>query len=294
MKKIISVLAVVAVIACVFSGCSSKVKDYTMKITYDSHYSDYSDDVYTDYETLVQAVMNADNTASVNPNNIDQLNTLFYTSCPLSSIVNSISLTSAGDSVRIKYTESASKIKELVKEFTEETARILYDCGYPDKDKNEILLNIYTYVSSEISQNEEFNSAYDTLMNKEGSSSGYQAVFQYLVQQAGFDAARAYGVSSQGAHFLTEVVVDGVAYYFDPCQENLYSQGKGLCCFGMGTIGLEQNGIGNDIKYSDNESALLSSDSDKFNQLFQTVSYKYKDGTVTAKKKSGDIVKIAL
>lgn len=295
MKKIISVLAALAVIASVFAGCtSSKVKDYTLKITYDGHYSDYSEDVYADYEKLYQAVMNGESTVSVNADNVDALNTLFYTGCPLSGLVTSMSLTSSGDSIRLKYAQSQSSHKELVKEFTQKTAEILYECGYETEPVKEVLLNIYTYVSSNITQNDEITSAYDTIISKSGSSSGYQAAFQFLVQQAGFDASRVYGVASTGARFLTQVIVDGEAYYFDPCEENNYSEGKGLCCFGMGALGLEMNGLGNDIKYSDNENVVFSADSGKFNQLFQTVTYKYKDGTVTAEKKSGEIVEIAL
>lgn len=295
MKKIISVLAALAVISSVFAGCtSSKVNDYTLKITYDSHYSDYSEDVYTDYEKLYQAVINGESTVSVNGDNVDALNTLFYTGCPLSDLVTSMSLTSSGDSIRLKYAQSQSSHKELVEEFTKETAEILYECGYETEPVKEVLLNIYTYVSSNITQNDEITSAYDTIISKSGSSSGYQAAFQFLVQQAGFDASRVYGVASTGARFFTEVVVDGEAYYFDPCEENNYSEGKGLCYFGMGALGLEMNGLSNDIKYSDNENVIFSADSQKFNQLFQTVTYKYKDGTVTAEKKSGEIVEIAL
>jgi len=294
-KRIICVLAVIAVIATMFAGCtSSKAKDYTLKITYDSHYDGYSEEVYADYEKLYQAVINGDSTVSVNPENVDALNTLFYTGCPLSALVSSMSLTSSGDSIRLKYSQTQSAHKELVEKFTQETAEILYECGYEEKSDNELLLNLYTYISSNISQNEEITTAYDTIVDKTGSSSGYQAAFQFLVQQAGFKASRVYGVASTGARFLTEVIVDDEAYYFDPCEENNYSQGKGLCCFGMGALGLEMNGLGNDIKYSDNESVVFSEDSGKFNQLFQTVTYKYKDGTVTAEKKSGEIVEIAL
>ena len=171
---------------------------------------------------------------------------------------------------------------------------ILSDCGYPDIKGNALLLNLYSYVAENVQQDLDHSTAYDCIISGAGSSSAYEAMFRYLVQQAGFSASRVYGVSYDGTHFLTEVDVDGELYYFDPCAENTYSAGKGLSYFGLGYIGLQQMGLGSEVYYSDDASIPFQQDSGRFDDLFQTVSYQYENGTLTAEKKSGSIVEIAL
>lgn len=296
MKKILSVILSVIIIAGVFSGCSEKSASqagFELSITYDAHYSDIDSGAVEVYEQLCNAVIKGDSSVTVDNELYDDASRLFYVSFPLTKLVKSMNLNSDG-SIRITYSETASQHKKLVTEFTDKVYSVLSDCGYPDLKGNELLLNIYSYVSQNIKQNLDYSTAYDAFITGEGSSSAYEAMFRYLVQQAGFSASRVYGVAYDGAHFLTEIILDGEAYYFDPYSENNYSEGKGLSYFGLGSIGLQQMGLGSEVSYSDDEKIDFGKDSGRFDDLFQTVSYKYADGVITATKKSGTVVEVAL
>ena len=296
MKKFLSFFCVAAVICCIFSGCSTQsAKDagFSLAYTYDSHYSNIDEGVIQVYDDLCAAVSQGETSISVNNESYSDASRLFYICFPLSSLVSDINLNSDG-SLRITYKETQSQNKELVEQFTDKVYAILSDCGYPDIKGNALLLNLYSYVAENVQQDLDHSTAYDGIISGAGSSSAYEAMFRYLVQQAGFSASRVYGVSYDGTHFLTEVDVDGELYYFDPCAENTYSAGKGLSYFGLGYIGLQQMGLGSEVYYSDDASIPFQQDSGRFDDLFQTVSYQYENGTLTAAKKRGSIVEIAL
>lgn len=296
MKKILSVLCAAALIVCAFSGCSRNSAEsagFTLSFTYDSHYTDYGDDVVEVYEQLCRAVMDGETSVTVNNQHYDAASRLFYVSFPLSRLVNSINMNSDG-SLRISYTQTTSQHLKLVEEFTDEVYSVLNECGYPEVTGNELLLNIYSYVAQNVTLDLDYSTAYDAFVQGLGSSSSYESMFRYLVQQAGFSASRVYGIAFDGTHFLTEVVLDGELYYFDPCAENSYSGGEGLSYFGLGVIGLQQMGLGADVSYSDDTVIPFSPDSGRFDALFQTVSYTYADGIITATKSGGDIVEVAL
>lgn len=296
MKKSLALVCVLLVIICALSGCSGRSAadaGFSLKNTFDSHYSGYDSGAVEVYEQLCSAVAEGETSVSVNNEYYADASRLFYVCFPLSSLINDINMNSDG-SLRITYKETQSQHKELVTQFTDKVYSVLSDCGYPDVTGNELLLNIYSYVAQNVEQDLDYTTAYDAIISGVGSSSSYEAMFRYLVQQAGFSASRVYGVSYDGTHFLTEIDMDGELYYFDPCAENTYSQGKGLSYFGLGYIGLQQIGVGSDVHYSDEEPIPFEEDSGRFNDLFQTVSYTYEDGTITATKKSGAIVEIAL
>lgn len=296
MKKAVSLILTLAFVICIFSGCAVKSAEkagFTLKNTYDSHYSGVSSGVKEVYDALCNAVLQGETSVIVNNDYYGDASRLFYVSFPLSALVNSINMNSDG-SLRITYKETSSQHKELVSQFTDKVYSALCDCGYPDVTGNELLLNIYSYVAQNVELNLDYSTAYDAVISGVGSSSGYEAMFRYLVQQAGFSASRVYGVSYDGTHFMTEISLDDELYYFDPCAENSYSQGEGLSYFGLGNIGLQQMGVGSEVYYSDDESIPFAQDSGRFNKLFQTVSYTYKDGTITATKKSGNVVEVAL
>lgn len=296
MKKVLSILCALIIVAGAFAGCSQKTAQqagFELKFAFDSHYSKIGSESVEVYEQLCQAVLDGESSVTVNNDFYDDASRLFYVSFPFSKLVKGMNLNSDG-SIRITYTETESQHKKLVTEFTDKVYSVLSDCGYPDADNNELLLNIYSYVSQNIKQNLDYSTAYDALVVGEGSSSAYEAMFRYLVQQAGFSASRVYGVAYDGAHFMTEIILDGEHYYFDPYSENVFSKGKGLSYFGIGSIGLQQMGLGSEVSYSDNQPIDFGKDSGKFDELYQTVSYEYKSGVITATKKSGTVVEVAL
>lgn len=292
MKKIISVFMAVLLLSSVMCSCSKEVYNQELVITRDSHYSDLTDEAIDAYEALCRAVLEGEASISFDSALIDDVNKLFYISFPLSSLVESIIPDSSGRDFRIKYTQSTAKHLELVDEFKTCAFKIMHKCGYPDVSEKEYMLNLYTYISSEVRLDYAYSTAYDAIVNKHGSSAGYESAFQYLLQQAGIDASRTYAAAFDGVHFLTEVNVDGELYYFDPCAENIFSQGKGLSYFGLSISGLQLMGVGSDVMYSDNTAIPFNETSDKFSALFQTESYKYNNGVITANKGSGITVEI--
>lgn len=296
MRKIISFLCVIFTVTAVFAGCSdssARSAGFSLSMVYDAHYSDMESGAVEAYDTLCNAVIGGESSITVNNAYYDDASRLFYVSFPLSQLVSDIKLNSDG-SLRIIYTETTSQHRESVENFTDRVYSILSDCGYPEASKNALLLNLYTYVSKNIKQNLEYSTAYDAIVSGQGSSSSYEAAFRYLVQQAGLSASRVYGVSYDGTHFMTEVEVDGEIYYFDPCAENAYSGGKGLSYFGMGVIGLQQIGVGREVSYSDDALIPFEENSGRFDSLFQTVSYSYENGLISAEKSSGEIVEVKL
>lgn len=296
MKKVLSLLFVLVIIAGIFAGCTDKSAakaGFELSIVYDAHYSQIESGAIDVYDQLCRAVIDGDTSVEVNNDLYDDASRLFYVSFPLSNLVKSMNLNSDG-SIRITYTETVSQHKQLVSEFTDKVYSALSDCGYPDTQGNELLLNIYSYVSENIKQNLEYSTAYDAFILGEGSSSAYEAMFRYLVQQAGFSASRVYGVAHDGTHFMTEVELDGESYYFDPYSEYTFSQGKGLSYFGLGNIGLQKMGLGSEVSYSDDQPIDFGNDSGRFDDLYQTVSYKYEGGVITATKKTGSVVEVAL
>ena len=215
MKKVLSLLFVLVIIAGVFTGCADKSAakaGFELSIVYDAHYSQVESGAIDVYDQLCRAVIDGDTSVEVNNDLYDDASRLFYVSFPLSNLVKSMNLNSDG-SIRITYTETVSQHKQLVSEFTDKVYSALSDCGYPDTQGNELLLNIYSYVSENIKQNLEYSTAYDAFILGEGSSSAYEAMFRYLVQQAGFSASRVYGVAHDGTHFMTEVELGGESYY---------------------------------------------------------------------------------
>ena len=296
MKKVVSLFLALVVIAGIFTGCADKSAakaGFELSIVYDAHYSQVESGAIDVYNQLCRAVIDGETSVEVNNDLFDDASILFYVSFPLSNLVKSMNLNSDG-SIRITYTETETQHKQTVSDFTDKVYSALSHCGYPDTQGNELLLNIYSYVSKKLKQNFEYSTAYDAFVLGEGSSSAYEAMFRYLVQQAGFSASRVYGVSHDGTHFMTEVILDGEAYYFDPYAEYSFSKGKGLSYFGLGNIGLQKMGLGSEICYSDSQLIDFGKDSGRFDELYQTVSYKYEEGVITATKKAGTIVEVAL
>lgn len=292
MKKIISLLLCLVLICFSFSGCADKAPEYELKYTYDSHYS-LDDGSLEIYSALCKAAEAGESSVSIGETDYDAALRLFYISCPFSAFVSDMNVNSDG-SLRISYKETQSNIAKKAEQFEEAVAAALYECGYPDEPAEEQLLNIYSYVSQNVSYNGELSTAYDAAVQKEGSSSAYEGMFRYLVQQAGFSASRVYGVAHDSTHFITQVELDGELYYFDPCAENSFSGGKGLSYFAMDTLGLQKMGLGEGTCYSDNEPISFDSSSGRFSKLYRTVSYEYKDGVITATTKSGEVVQVAL
>lgn len=293
MKKIVSVLLCVMLCASAFSACSKQVEIREMKITYDARLSDYSDEAKNAYTALFNAVMNCEESAEVGEEVYDEATTMFYTSFPLSDLVDSIKQNSDSKSVRIRYKNSSKEHKRLVEKFKKEASVILDDCKAGTASDNELILNLYSFLAQNVEIDYSRSTAYDAIVEKKGSSSAFEAAFNFLLQQEGIPAARVYAKGYDATHFLTELEINGEKYYFDPCGEKVYSQGKGLSYFGMTYMGLQKNGIECDLTFADKSTAVPEQNSDMFAGLFQTKSYEYSNSVISATHSDGQITEIS-
>ena len=292
MKKIVSVLLCVLLCACAFSGCKKQVEIREMKASYDARLSDYSQESKNAYLSLFNAVMNAEESAEVGEEEFNEATTMFYTSFPLSDLVESIKQNSDSKSVRIRYKNSSKEHKRLVDKFKEETSVILEECKAGAVSDNEFILNLYSYLAQNVEIDYSYSTAFDAIVEKKGSASAFEAAFNFLLQQQGIPAARVYAKGYDATHFLTELEINGERYYFDPYGEKVYSQGNGLSYFGMTYMGLQKNGIECDLTFADKSTAVPEQNSDMFAELFQTKSYEYSNGVISATHSDGRVTEI--
>lgn len=294
MKRIISVLLCAVLAAGVFSACSKKAEARELKLVYDAAFSDVSDEVKNAYSLLFTAVLNGEESAEISSDILDDVTTVFYTGFPLSELVDSIKANSNGTSVRIKYTNSSDEHKKLVDKFTLAASEILDECEADSSNQNELILKLYSYIAQNVEIDYKYSTAYDAIVNKKGSSSAFEAAFNFLLQQEGIPALRMYAQGYDGTHFLTQAQINGEEYYFDPCGESSFSDGSGLSYFGMSFLTLQRNGITCELTCADQTVLIPEQNSDAFGELFQTVSYEYKGGVITAKRISGKTVEVKL
>lgn len=292
MKKIVSVLLCVLLCACTFSGCKKQVEIREMKASYDARLSDYSQESKNAYLSLFNAVMNAEESAEVGEEEFNEATTMFYTSFPLSDLVESIKQNSDSKSVRIRYKNSSKEHKRLVDKFKEEASVILEECKAGVVSDNEFILNLYSYLAQNVEIDYSYSTAFDAIVEKKGSASAFEAAFNFLLQQQGIPAARVYAKGYDATHFLTELEINGERYYFDPYGEKVYSQGNGLSYFGMTYMGLQKNGIECDLTFADKSTAVPEQNSDMFAELFQTKSYEYSNGVISATHSDGRVTEI--
>lgn len=78
----------------------------------------------------------------------------------------------------------------------------------------------------------EIEQAINMLTNKRGNCYSWSSVFTYLARQVGFDAKAVVGTGvspkgSESVHAWTEIMIDGVAYTFDPQIESVYASRYG-------------------------------------------------------------------
>ena len=292
MKKIVSVLLCVLLCACAFSGCKKQVEIREMKASYDARLSDYSQESKNAYLSLFNAVMNAEESAEVGEEEFDEATTMFYTSFPLSDLVESIKQNSDSKSVRIRYKNSSKEHKRLVDKFKEEASVILEECKAGAVSDNEFILNLYSYLAQNVEIDYSYSTAFDAIVEKKGSASAFEAAFNFLLQQQGIPAARVYAKGYDATHFLTELEINGERYYFDPYGEKVYSQGNGLSYFGMTYMGLQKNGIECDLTFADKSTAVPEQNSDMFAELFQTKSYEYSNGVISVTHSDGRVTEI--
>ena len=293
MKKIISLFLVLALSTAVFAACSkdaekSEQKEETdaVSITVDSHYEDFDESAVNAYEKICQAIMNGDEQVNFNMLQLENVNQLYYTSFPLSSLVESIEILSDNSGYQIKYKNSLEEHKKLVDEFDSMILSIKEECGYSQVSTDNYIFNVYTYITKNFTADSSVLTPYDALVQKKGYSSAINALFEYLVLQGGGKACHVVGNGE--ASFISLVQFEGKWYYFDAYSEIEDNQGKALKFFAMSDTSLNAT-----YSYTDGEKVTETGDG-AFDKLRQSQSFEINGTKVTAALSDGNSFEIDL
>lgn len=298
MKKVVSLFLAVVMITAVFCSCSKGgSKHEKLSYTYDSYYSDYSEfdkNVVKSYEKLCGAVVNGEKSVKFDIDLLEDVNRLYYTSFPLSVLVEKMSLNEKKDGLNIEYVNDLETHKKLVSEFTDKVNQIMEECGYNKVSQKEYVLNTYSYVASKIEYDVNYTTTYEAIVKGYGSTSSYTSVFNYLLLQAGINATQVYGLNSNGLSFMSMAEIDNENYLFAPCNENKANKGFGLSFFGISYSDVLKLGFTDGFKYTNEEAVVFDETTEKYSNLRDTVSYDYEDGKITAIKSNGSSVEVEL
>lgn len=271
MKKIISLFLALVLVAAAFSGCSKSEKqnepetENTVKITVDTHYSDFDESAVSAYEKLCNAVINGEEEVKFNTSLVDDVNQLYYTGFPLYALVDSLEFSSDNTGYIIKYKNSKEEHIALVKEFNDKILSIMDSCEYGKVSTNTYIFNVYTYITQNFTADSTVLTAYDALLQNKGYSSAINSLFEYLVLQGGGKASHAMG--NVGASIVSLVQFNGTWYYFDPYNEIVENQGKALKYFAMSDSSMKTT-----YSYTDGEAVGETGDG-SFNELRQSQSF---------------------
>lgn len=228
MKRIISLLLSVALVAALLTACSKPdtLENDTLKYTVDTHYSNMSETVVSYYERLCDAVINGEEEVKLNTMMLDDINQLYYTSFPLFVLVKDIKLSDDGSGLKLVYANESEEHIALVKAFKDKINSIKQECGYGKVSTDKYIFNVYTYITANYSIDNTYLNAYDTLTNSKGYSAAINALFEYLVLQGGGSACHVR--ESNGTNIISLVKFKNVWYYFDPAGEISDNGGKAL------------------------------------------------------------------
>lgn len=295
MKKIISIILVVLMTTAVFSSCSkSGIKQEKLAYTYDSYYSEFDKDVVKSFEKLCNAVVKGEKSVKFDIETLEDASRLYYTSFPLSVLVEKISLNEKENGLDIVYVNDLETHKKLVSEFIEKVNEIMEECGYNKVSQKEFILNAYSYVASKIEYDINYTTTYDAIIKGFGSTSSYTSTLNYLLLQAGINTTQVYGLNSNGLSFMSMVEIDNENYLFAPCNENKANKGFGLSFFGMSYSDVLKLGFTDGFRYTNEEAVVFDETSEKYSDLRNTVSFDYNDGTISAIKADGSSVEVNL
>lgn len=263
MKKLVSVMLCICFIALCFFGCGNSENDSNsnaeIKSTYDSAYSSFDASTIRAYSSFCEAVIGYQTDVRLNVGMFDDIQQLFYTSCPLNILVKDITVNKDGSGLSVEYKNDEATHKQIVSDFSDKIVSIQEKCSAVNDAV--FVINAYNYVASSIEPGD--NSAttcYDTIMNGGGTEFTYSGMFEYILQQHGIPAYHilcedAYGASKA----MSAAVVNGNLYYFDVMSEYYANGGNQLLFFGMTTDDVIGMGYTNLI-YTNREIAEDSSD----------------------------------
>lgn len=261
MKKIFCLLFAVITACMCFTACSksnvgNEENDISLNNTYDSVYASYDESVLRNYDAFCNAVINGEAEMRINTSIIEGVEQLFYTSFPMSYLVNGISRNPDGSGVVIEYKNEPEVHKQKVKDFANKIEEIKTECGFYSANDGVYLLNVYNYVASNIKITAfQGISVYETIMKGEGNVFTYSNMFEYLLRQKGIDAYHILAEDNAGGGWgLSCAMLNGQLYFFDVGSEFYSNGGKGLDYFAMSFEDFKNEGLNNPI-YSSNDKA---------------------------------------
>lgn len=291
MKKTIC-LALCAVILCsVFTSCSAgeekENKDDSnqpvneLSITIDAHYSTVDESAIRVYEKLCEAVINYETEIKFNTSLTDDVTSLFYTSFPLYALVEGMDFLSDNTGVSISYKLEEEEHTKMVNAFKSAVSEIMNACGYRTVSDSRYLLNLYTYITTNVTIDNSVTTVMDTIINKRGISASVSGMFEYLLLQAGIPACHIMNLDSNSIGMMISMAeFNGGTYYFDPASEIGENQGRGLMFFAMDSERATFSSSDTFV-FTDNNSA-DEIDDDTYSALENCTSYSVDGNTVTA------------
>ncbi|MGN1328482.1 MAG: hypothetical protein ACI4V4_02155 [Eubacterium sp.] len=243
MKKSICIIMSMVLLCLSITGCSSEndKKDSEtvapvgdLKITFDSHYSDMDESAVRAYEKLCNAVINHETELKFNTSMMDDVNQLFYTSFPLYALVDGMEFLDGNTGVSISYKYEAEEHTKKIDEFKNAVSEIMNVCAYGNVGNNQYVLNLYTYISSNVTIDNSVTTVMDTIINKKGISATISGMFEYFLLQADIPACHIMNLDSNSiARMISMAEFNGGTYYFDPASEINETSGSGLVYFAM-------------------------------------------------------------
>lgn len=298
MKKTFSFLLCAVLLCGIFSSCSSGnasdtettvvPEDFELKITTDSHYDDVDESAVRAYEKLCNAVINGETEVKINVSLTDDVNLLFGTSFPLYYLVEGIDYLDDDSGFSISYKNETSEHLKLVEEFKTGVYKILEACEYETASKNAFVLNLYKYLSENITVDSSVTSVYDTVTTLKGSNSSISGTFEYLLLQNGISASHVINLNTGSiAKMLSMAEFNGQWYYFDPASEISETSGKGLVYFAMDDERAAINTTEGQFLFTDDEEPQEITDT-TYSDLASSTSYTVDGSTVTVKCKGSD------
>lgn len=302
MKKIICILLSVVTAVVMFSACSadkeakSENADFSLKFTWDSHYSDVSEGAKTAYENAAQAIVNGDDSVSYSSQISDEVTILLYTSFPLISLVDSIDTASGGTSVTITYKNDKDKHAELVSAFSNKVQEIMEQCGYGSVSSNEYVVNVYHYVATNVAYDSNVTDTYSAITTGKGMSAAISGMFEYLLLQGGVEASHMVGKDAAGTPwFFSRCKLGDTWYNFDIAAECAMNDGNGLTGFAMTDKEIISTGVQKGFTYSDqSEPAAVDMKENKYSVLRTSQSFEIKSDVITAQLYDGETREISM
>lgn len=302
MKKIICILLSVVTAVVMFSACSadkeakSENADFSLKFTWDSHYSDVSEGAKTAYENAAQAIVNGDDSVSYSSQISDEVTILLYTSFPLISLVDSIDTASGGNSVTITYKNDKDKHAELVSAFSNKVQEIMEQCGYGSVSSNEYVVNVYHYVATNVAYDSNVTDTYSAITTGKGMSAAISGIFEYLLLQGGVEASHMVGKDAAGTPwFFSRCKLGDTWYNFDIAAECAMNDGNGLTGFAMTDKEIISTGVQKGFTYSDqSEPAAVDMKENKYSVLRTSQSFEIKSDVITAQLYDGETKEISM